>query len=119
MKTRFLLFTIFLTMLLFVVPALAQDGGEVATGDPSVSPWALVVGAGITAVVGLLKRISFVRNHPKVIATVLSLAVTGITALAGARAGSGIWPFVLTAVTQLASAIGTHEVVVRSLTPAR
>ena len=120
LKLRIYVLTIFsfhlLLAVLVVLPVFAQDGTPQPT-ELGVSPWALLIGSGITFAVTLLKRIPFVRNNPKLVATVISVVVTAITAVAGARAGAGVLPFVLTALTQLAAAIGTHEAVVKSLTP--
>lgn len=113
---RFLLVCFFTFLLMAMSLAVfAQDGGAPAPTDSSLSPWALLIGAGISVLVTVLKKVPFISNNPKLVVTVLSLVVTAVSAVAGARAGSGVWPFVLTALTQLAAAIGTHEVATKQL----
>ncbi|MGA9767477.1 MAG: hypothetical protein WBV94_00440 [Blastocatellia bacterium] len=115
---RLLLRLSFVFVFLFTCfSVFAQDGNTLPTTDPSVNPsWALLIGSGITIAITFLKKIPFIDRNPKLVATVLSVAVTAVTAIAGARAGTGVWPFVLTVLTQLAAAIGTHEVVVKTFT---
>jgi hypothetical protein len=78
-----------------------------------IAPECLVYGAIISLAVSLLKRIPFVKNHPKVIAFILSIAVSLFpTVMHGLQSGAAdIGALVTCVLAQLGTAIGVHEVV--------
>lgn len=102
---------IILAISLMTVSALAQ--AESTEPILPVNTLDLLLGGVVSFAVASLKKIPFVEKHPKLIATGLSLLITAVTVYAGARGNSGIWPFVISLLTQLAAAIGTHELLTK------
>lgn len=99
---------------LFVLPVFAQDGAATDIPAPATVPAAaVVIGAVVSVVVTLLKRWRFVEEHPKVMAAALSL-LTSIAATYAVSKG-GAWLVAQDFLVTLASAIGTHEVMLKSL----
>jgi hypothetical protein len=103
----------------------AQDAAPPAPAD--VSPQVngvitVVIGIAISWIVALLKKIPFVASNPKLTALGISILVSVITAVAGARGNQPIWGYAIWALLQLGGAIGTHEMLNRPvaeiLTPA-
>jgi hypothetical protein len=72
----------------------------------------LAYGGIISVVVSAAKAIPLVKQYPKIVATVLSIAITLIATFIGDDQ-LAIKPFVICVLTQLAAAVGTHEVVVQ------
>lgn len=109
------LFVVAVSALYITVPAFAQDNAPAPAPATEISPWAPLIGAGITMAVALFKNFPWVKEHPKVIALGISLLVTAAQAFAGARPSTGVLAFGLNVLTQLAAAVGTHEMVVKPL----
>lgn len=85
---------------------------------PNVSPIDIIIGSGISFVVSGLKKIRFVKNHPKAVTAVLSTVVPAAVTVYGQMRGVDVAPVqdILTSIaTQYASAIGTHETVTHTL----
>lgn len=81
----------------------------------------LVYGFVISLVVSVLKRWPFAANNPKIIAAVLSSAIGLWQAFAhggAAVTAATIGTLVQCVVAQLATAVGTHEIVVQPVTDA-
>lgn len=108
---RKILFLI-LAILCLSLPVLAQ-ATEQAEPDGATTGISIAVGAGISLAITFLKRFSLVANYPKVTATILSFV--GAMAIHYFEAGSfqNVWPMVLSFLTELATAIGTHEVMIK------
>lgn len=70
------------------------------------------IGVLISFLVSALKKIPGFENHPKLVATLLSAAIAGVRAWAGA-APTETWGLAICVLTQLAAAIGTFEVVTK------
>ena len=66
----------------------------------------------ISFVVSFLRKVPIVNSHPKVVATFLSAAVTGVRVWAGA-APAETWSLLICVLTQLFAAIGTFETVTK------
>jgi hypothetical protein len=107
-----------LVMCLWTTMVLAQEAAEVPTGavpsEPSAAKWwvpMLTLGSGVivSLAVRLLKGVEIVGRYPKATALVLSALVTGIGYVAGVLP-EGVAPILTAILTQLAAAIGTHEV---------
>jgi hypothetical protein len=76
----------------------------------------VVYGAIIGLAVTVLKRIPFVGKNPKVVATVIAILVAASGFITGGSAsGETIKALVLCVLTQLAGAIGTHEVAIKPI----
>lgn len=84
----------------------------------NLNPQDLLVGSAISFVVSGLKRIPFVKKHPKVVTAVLSTVVpAGLAAYSQAK---GVDTEVLKAIaaqaaTQFTAAIATHETVTHTV----
>jgi peptidoglycan/LPS O-acetylase OafA/YrhL len=97
----------------------AQDA-TVAT-EPAAQPWYLMLyntlgGVAISFLISFLKNASIVKNHPKLTAMIVSVIATIVPVLAHAPfAAKGAGPIVVSILTQLAAAIGTHEAVTQPL----
>lgn len=102
---------IILAVCVMTVTVFAQ--AESTDIPASVNPLDLLIGTGVSFIVTFLKRISFIEKHPKIVATAFSLLITGVTTYAGSKGNSGVWPFVVSILTQLSVAIGTHEILTK------
>lgn len=74
----------------------------------------LGIGVLISWAVAALKLNETLRNHPKAVATVLSVLVAAMQALAGMHPGD-FWSLAVCVVAQLAGAIGAHELINKNL----
>jgi hypothetical protein len=101
-----------LALSVLTVTALAQTSDPIPV-IPPVSPLDLLVGTVVSLIVTYLKKWSVAQTYPKLVATGLSLLITGITMYAGAKGNSGVWPFVISILTQLAAAVTTHEALIK------
>jgi len=75
----------------------------------------ILLGAGISWAVAALKQVPWVAGNPKLVATILSVLVSLLVAYLGVRGSQPFWAYAVYTVTQLAVAIGTHEVVTKPI----
>jgi hypothetical protein len=81
-------------------------------------PQDILIGSIISFVVSGLKKIRFVREHPKVVSAVLSTAVPAGIAIYSQIKGvdlQGVSDLVASAATQFASSVATHETVTHTV----
>jgi peptidoglycan/LPS O-acetylase OafA/YrhL len=103
----------------FSLTVFAQDSAT--TTQPATEPWALMLyntigGAAISFLISALKNWSVVKSHPKWTALAVSVLATAIPMLSSAPfAAKGFGPVVVSILTQLAAAIGTHEAVTQPI----
>jgi hypothetical protein len=104
---------VFISIFSFVLPVLAQGDVPPAPAPAPVDIWTIAIGAAVSLIVTFSKKLTFVNENPKVIATVLSLI--GAVAASLAMSKGGLWVIVQQFVVTLLAAIGTHEVVVKPM----
>lgn len=106
---------VFVSIFSFVLPVFAQgDAPPAPTPAPPVDLWTILIGAAVSLIVTFSKKLTFVNENPKIVATVLSLLISVITTFAQSKGGA--WPVALQFVVMLSTAIGTHEVAVKQVT---
>lgn len=75
----------------------------------------LLAGPIISGLVSLLKKVSFVDNHPKTVAFVASAIVGGVSTFTGDTAGVGISELAQCILIPFAGAVATYEAVTRQV----
>lgn len=109
------LIIITVVLLAFQIVCFAQTNETAIAQNPN-QDWLLLLyntlgGSIISWIVAALKNSRFVKEHPKKIAFVLSLAATLIPVLAQAPFAASNWGTITISIaTQLLAAVGTHEI---------
>lgn len=99
-------------LVMVAVIALLTVQLPTALTDPSVD-LCVVYGSVISLIVSLLKRISFVKNNPKLATTIISIMLSSFGLLGkGGNVGQAVQAITLCILIQLGMAIATHEVLV-------
>lgn len=84
-----------------------------------INPSNILVGSALSLIVSQLKRIPFVKKYPKVITSILSIAIPSAIATYGAIKGIETQPWqdlATQAATIFTSAVATHETITHTLT---
>lgn len=84
--------------------------------DTIGNPYCLMFGAIISFVVSVMKRWSFIRNNPKMVALVLNAAVGAYVATHGSAAGIDYAAIMQCILAQFAASVTTHEVITKPIT---
>ena len=107
---------VLLSALAYCITAFAQDGQPAEA--PVINPLFALIGSGISLLVTFLRGIPFVRQNPKLCATILSVVSTAALAFFKVDQAAGLGTYLAYGVAQLVTAIGTYEVAVKPVVKA-